>query len=328
MGGSHQAGDWSGDGVGRPHAQPHRANHGEEHALQVGQQERCLDLMAVGLRLPVVLQSPGRGREVADDPRLHPADRIDIGVWIGLQPIEAADQRLLLEGLFRHIALVGPVDRVRRRGDEGRRSVVGGAGQHAALVVQDVDRRERPHPRLDLKHPPERHRARAEHRLIPIEVDGRRLQVGRQVLSLLVEIGLGHGRGVLHHRTHPLGEPVLDPAGDQGSEEQGHDDRGHNGGQGEHSHEAPVQARARVAATLAQHLDHAPADRRGQREDQDEVAEDGGQDDAAGRAGLAGSGGAGREIDGGDGQKNRDAVADAEDEARLHPAPPARGDAI
>ncbi len=85
-----------------------------------------------------------------------------------------------------------------------------------------------------------------------------------------------------------------------------------------------MQAGAGVLAALAQHLQETPAHGGGQGQDQDQVAEDGGQDDAAGGPGPARPRRAGREIDRGDGQQDRDGIAEAKDDARPQPAAPRR----
>ncbi len=193
-------------------------------------------------------------------------------------------------------------------------------------MVEHIGGRKRARRRLAFEDPPEGHGAGAEHGLVAIEVGGHRPHVAVQVVALFLQIGARHRGGVLHHDPHPLGEPVLDPPRDQGPEEQGHHDGRDQGGQGEHGHEPHMQSHAGVAAALAQHVQETPADGGGQAKDQDQIAEDCGQDDAAGRTGPAGAGRTGREIDGGDRQQDRDSVSEAQHETRLQP--PAPGDPI
>ncbi len=283
--------------------------------------------MAVGGGLAIVLQCAGGRDQVVEDAGLHPADDIDVGVVIGLELVERPDQGILLEDVLVQPGAVGELDRVLRRREERRGVVRLGARQHPALVVDDIDGRNRPGLGLDLQEAAEGDRAGAEDRLLAVQVHRHRLDVAGQGLLLVVQIGPGHGGGVLHHRPHPLGKPVLHPARDQGAEEQGHDDGRHDRAQGEHGDEAHVQARAGVLPPLAQHLEETPADGRRQAQDQHQVAEHRGQHDAAGRSRPAGARRAGREIDGGDGQEDRDRIAEAQDDARPQPAAP-RGDAI
>ncbi len=288
VGGMDQPGHRGGDTGGGRHAEPHRAHQHQQGGLQVAEGEGGLDRLAAGGGVAVVDQrglGPAQQHEHAG---LGQAGDVEIGIRIGAQTVEGAEQVLGFEGFGVYLA-VGDLEGLGRRRDERRRIRQFGPGQHAAAAVdhigggKGVQRRQ-----LDQK---------------LAEADRRDLEGGRDVVHLarhlrhvradvgllVLDIGLVDLGRVLDHLLHARPEPVVDGAGDQGPEHHGHDDGRHHGHQGEQEHEAQMQPRARVARALEHQAQHPPPRRGAQEQDQGQVDAEDQQHRTAGRPDRTGA---------------------------------------
>ncbi len=205
--------------------------------------------------------------------------------------------------------------------DEGGRRVVLGAGDDTAFVIDHIGRGEVAVGGLGLEQAAVVHRTGPEQRCGPVQVIGHGQDVAAQAIGLGVHIGAGDLGRVLHDSGHPLGEPVVHAAGDQGAEHDGHHDGGQEGGQGEQADETHVQPRPGVLGLLANQPDHAPAHRGGQGQDEHQVAQHHSQHGASGRSDGPGARRLRGEVDGRQGQQDRNGIAQAQHEARVQALP-------
>ena len=144
VGGGDQAGHRGRDAGGGRHAEPHRADQHQKGGLQVAEGEGELDRLAGALGVaPVAHGVGGLGQQRQDAPLLGEARDVEIGVGIGVQAVEAAEQVLGVEVFGVDLALRAGLEGLRRRRGVGMGGAIRASSrvQDTAAAVDQVDGR-------------------------------------------------------------------------------------------------------------------------------------------------------------------------------------------